>query len=509
MKFKTTFYLIIFTLTAKVIGFSREIVLAYYYGASQISDAYIIARTIPVTLFDFFSLAIATTFIPIARKIMVEKGRSYLIDFTSSFLNLMLIFVSVIILFINVFPDFFVSLFAKGFDIDTFNLTVRYIRIASYSLIGTTVVFVVNAYLHSNNIFYPTSFVGIPQSIGIIVIIIISSKYQPILPYAFLAGSVLMSIYLLYFGYKNGLKIKLKLNIKDRYLLDLLLLGIPIMISSSANQINILIDRNLASTLAAGTISAMNYATRINTLLVTLFVLTTTTVFFPVISKMYSEGKMDKFKQTINDTASFIIMTILPVSIFIIIYSTDIISVIFGRGEFDFQAIIITSNALKYYIIGLVGYSLKEVFSKVYYSTHNTIIPTIITIITIVVNITLNFLLIDKFGYIGLAFATSISGLLAAFLLLIIMVTNKNIGRSFLVNATKSLLVAAIIYISLIMVTRYITFNNPILDILMGTLIFLLILVSLFIFLNFRFENISLNQIVYDKIKKIKNKKER
>jgi len=66
---------VVFTLIAKLMGFFREILLSYFFGATGISDAYLISQTIPGTIFQFVGTGLTTCFIPVYYKIFSKYGK--------------------------------------------------------------------------------------------------------------------------------------------------------------------------------------------------------------------------------------------------------------------------------------------------------------------------------------------------------------------------------------------------------------------------------------------------
>ena len=84
---KAAFLVMIITIVSKFLGFGREIVLSYVYGASAITDAYLISQTIPITIFSFISAGISTGFIPMYSRIQKEEGQLNADQFTSNLSN--------------------------------------------------------------------------------------------------------------------------------------------------------------------------------------------------------------------------------------------------------------------------------------------------------------------------------------------------------------------------------------------------------------------------------------
>ena len=106
----------IITILSKFLGFGRDIVLSYVYGASAITDAYLISQTIPAVVFSFISAGIATGFIPMYSRILKKQGKSEANKFTSNLSNALLILASLVVAFVFLFTEPIVKLFASGFD---------------------------------------------------------------------------------------------------------------------------------------------------------------------------------------------------------------------------------------------------------------------------------------------------------------------------------------------------------------------------------------------------------
>ena len=99
----------------------------------------------------------------------------------------------------------------------------------------------------------------------------------------------------------------------------------------------------------------------------------------------------------------------------------EIVQILFGRGAFNENTVLFVSRALKIYALGIVGASFRDVLNKVFYSMKDTKTPMINGTIAVAVNIGLNILLVKKFKYLGLAFATSVSATVCTILLLVQM----------------------------------------------------------------------------------------
>lgn len=173
----------------------------------------------------------------------------------------------------------------------------------------------------------------------------------------------------------------------------------------------------MASSLVAGSISALNYANRLNGLILGVFITAITTVIFPLLSKEFSEDNIKGVKKIMGYGVNLILLITIPAAVGLIVLSTPIVEVAFERGEFDSTATIMTSKALIFYAIGLVAMSLRLLIDRVYFSLQDTKTPMVNGAISVVFNIVLNLILVQFMGHAGLAFATSIATTIATLLL--------------------------------------------------------------------------------------------
>ncbi len=200
----------------------------------------------------------------------------------------------------------------------------------------------------------------------------------------------------------------------------------PVMFGTSINQINVLVDQTIASRIAIGGISALTYANRLNWFVQGVIVMSIATVMYPMISKMVVDDNIVGLKKTLAESITSISLLILPATFGTIIFAEPIVTFLFARGEFDQEAIKVTSYALVFYSIGMVGFGLREVLSRVFYAFQDTTTPTKNATIGMVLNIVLNIILSRILGIGGLALATSISATFTTGLMLISL--RKKIG---------------------------------------------------------------------------------
>ncbi|MGO1368552.1 murein biosynthesis integral membrane protein MurJ [Senegalia sp. (in: firmicutes)] len=481
---KTALVLMLLTIVSKLIGFYRDITLSYFYGASSISDAYLISLTIPLTIFLFIGTGISTSYIPLFSDIEKEFGQIQANRFTNNLINLLLILCSLIIILVWLFSVPIVKIFAVGFDRHTLDMAVNFTRVSILGIYFTGVLYIFKGYLQVKNNFVIPAIIGLPLNFFTIISIVLSSKSDIMI---LSVGSVIATasalLILLPSIYTNGYKYNLVLNLKDKYLRKLIYLSMPVIIGVSVNQINVLVDRTIASQIAVGGISALNYANRLNLFIQGIFVMSIATVMYPMISKMSSEKNMVGFKKSVIESISGINLLVIPATVGSMIFAKPVIKLLFGRGAFDVQAISMTSYALFFYSIGMIGFGLREVLSRVFYSLQDTKTPMINAAIGMSLNIVLNFTLSKYMGIGGLALATSIAAIFTTGLMFISLRKKigpfgmKNISISFIKILCASLVMGLISKLSFNYLTTIISQNFSLLiSIALGAVTYFIII---------------------------------
>lgn len=237
----------------KVLGFGREVILSYIYGASDITDAYLISRTIPSTIFSFISAGIATGFIPMYSRILNEKGQLSANRFTSNLINTLLLLASIIVVFVLLFTQPIVKMFASGFSGETLILAVNFTRISIFGVYLTALINVFVGLLRLYENYVVPALITVPLNIIIIISLFISAKTSV---YLIAAGNILailsQLILLAPFLRKIGYSYKPVIDFKDQYIKSMILIALPVIVGTSVNEINVLVDRTLASNIAIG-----------------------------------------------------------------------------------------------------------------------------------------------------------------------------------------------------------------------------------------------------------------
>ena len=444
---KTTALLMVATMLAKVLGFGRELVLASAYGASMYSDAYLTAMNIPIVIFAIIGTTLATVLIPMYFEVNNEQGELSANKFINNISNIVIVLCLIMAVLGFIFAKQIVKVFAVGFEGETLRVAIDFTRVTIIGIVFTGLSYVMTAYLQIKNNFTIPGLCSVPKNIIIIISIILSTFYNPyIMIWGTLIGTAFEFLFQLPFAMKEGYKYKPYLNINDKYIKKTAWLVMPVLVGVAVNQLNAMVDRTLASTLAEGSISALNYANKLNSFVMALFVASIGAVIYPILSKLSTDESKEKFTESIVQVINSVVLLVIPISVGAMVLATPIVKLLFERGEFDSRATSMTAIALVMYSIGMVAFGLRDIIGKVFYALQDTKTPMINGMIAVGMNIVLNLIFINYLGLAGLALATSVSAILCIILLFYSL--NKKVGyfgQDKIFNTTWKSLVSAIV----------------------------------------------------------------
>ena len=279
-----------YTLVSRILGYLRDILIAFFLGASIYADAFFVAFRLPNTFRRLFAEGVFNAaFIPgytAAKLESTKEGKK----FADEVLNLLIIILLAIVFLIEIFTPTIVYLIAPGFYADPkkFNLAIELTRITFPFLFFVSLSSFFSGILNTNNKFAAAAAAPIILNIFLILSLLISNfldlSFGLNLSYAVTLAGLFQLLFLIFFTkyfYKPSIHLKIKINSKVKFFLRKLL---PSIFSSGVTQINILIGTIIAS-FEAGAVSYLYYADRIYQINLAIAGIAIGTVALPELSK--------------------------------------------------------------------------------------------------------------------------------------------------------------------------------------------------------------------------------
>jgi putative peptidoglycan lipid II flippase len=403
-----------FTLISRILGYLRDILIAFFLGTSIYADAFFVAFRIPNTFRRLFAEGtFNAAFIPSYTAARIEskkKGKKFADNILSSLLLILIVIVTVV----EIFTPYLVYVIAPGFIEDNikFNLAVELTRITFPFLLFVSLSSFFSGILNSNNKFAAAAAAPIILNIVLILCLVISYvlnlNFAKQLSYGVTLAGILQLIFLFFITfkfYKPTLIFKFKPDIKVKFFFKKLL---PSIFSSGVTQINILIGTIIAS-FETGAVSYLYYADRIYQINLAIAGIAVGTVSLPVLSKAFKNKNVKKMSNIQNKSFELSLLLSIPASLGLILASEEIVNALFGYGSFSKDDVELTSRALKFFGYGVPAFALVKILSNFFFARDNTKTPFFISVIMVIINIFISISLFSSVGFIIIPIATSIA----------------------------------------------------------------------------------------------------
>lgn len=405
---------------SKILGFLRETIIAAYFGASYLVDAFLVAQMVPQVLFSMIGSSLTTAVIPLVTEYKEKKGLESVLAFLNSITTIMLGICVLLVLVGWVGAEIIVHLAAPGFSGAAYQLAVKLTRIMFPMIIFLGLSGLGSGILMSQKRFLYPSFVGIPYNIVIISGLIIAARQWGVAGLAVATVLAVASQWLFQVPdlRRSGFGYRPRIEWKHPGLKQMLKLIIPVTISTGVGQINLLVNRILASGLLEGSIAALNYANKLNTLAYGVIGSAVSRAVYPEMSEAAVMEDKDKFLKSLYRSINSLLLILVPFAVGMMILREPLVRAVYQRGAFDDNAAGLTMAAVFFYAVGMPFISVREIVLRAFYSLQDTLTPMKIALFTVALNVVLNLILVRYLAHGGLALGSSIAAIAGFFILL-------------------------------------------------------------------------------------------
>jgi putative peptidoglycan lipid II flippase len=416
------------TMISRILGLVREMVMARYFGAGRLTDAFNVAYRIPNLLRDLFAEgALSSAFVPTFVQTLTA-GRPLAWRLANVVINALLVILGVVTLLIYFGARWFVYLQAVGFakEPDKFELTVQMTRIMAPFLLFVALASVIMGVLNACGRFFIPALA--PAAFNVCCILAgiflspLMSRYglEPVVSMAIgaVAGGASQLLIQLPAARGQGFRYQPIFSFSDPGLRRIARLMTPAIIGLSATQINITVDNQIASYYGDGPVSWLNYAFRLMQLPIGIFGVAIATANLSSISHFVAQQNIEKVRVTLASSLRLAACLTFPATAGLIIFRKEIVQLLYERGLFTADDTLQTSNVLLFYALALFAYSGVKILVPTFYALGDTNTPVRASALTVAAKITMNFLFILPLGFRGLALATATASWLNLVMLL-------------------------------------------------------------------------------------------
>ena len=431
------------TLLSRVLGFIRDAIIAWYFGAGLSTDAFIAAFRIPNLLRRLFGEgSLSSAFVPVFTEYLTKEGKTEAFKLARSALWLLSAILVVISILGILLAPLIVHIVAPGFAETSakLSLTITLTRIMFPYVFFICLVALCMGILNALGHFAVPALAPVLLNLAMIsaVLFVCPSLDEPVVGLAtgVVVGGVLQLTLQLPVLIRKGITFWQKTKILHAGLKKVGKMMPAVIIGGAVYQINILVGTLLGSFLKEGSISYLYFADRLVQFPLGIFAIATATAILPSLSRQASAKEFADLKDTFAYAIKLLLFITIPAMVGLIVLREPIIAVLFQRGEFDTHATQLTAYALLYYAIGLWAFAAVRIVVATFFALQDTRTPAQIAVVSIIVNILLGILLMKPLAHGGLALATSLASIVN--LGLLIRVLRAKLGRLGWVSITHS-----------------------------------------------------------------------
>ena len=413
-----------FTLISRVTGFLRDVVIANFLGAGAVSDAFFVAFKLPNLFRNLFAEgAFNAAFVPLVSQKLVTDGKKKSIFFASQAISVLAFIVLAFVILMEVVMPYIIPLLAPGFvhQAEKIVLTTELCRITFPFLLFISIVSFQSGILNSVGKF------AAPAAAPIILNLTMISSAFIFLPlgistshgiaFGITFAGILEVLWLTFFLHKQGIHIHPYIRVFKMFKnpdIKLLFKRIaPGILGAGIYQINMAVDTILVSLVGTGAISWLYYANRLQQLPLGVVGAAISVALLPLLSHHLKAGEGKEAKETQDKAVEYAFLLSLPAAAMLIALAYPIVNILFQHGKFSGSDTVMTAYAVIAYSFGLPAYVLVKALAPNFFARGDTKTPVKYSAVVLIFNIFANLVLMQFFGHIGIAAATSLSAFIS------------------------------------------------------------------------------------------------
>ncbi|WP_031481702.1 murein biosynthesis integral membrane protein MurJ [Maridesulfovibrio frigidus] len=440
------------TLLSRILGFVRDLIVAFALGAGLPADAFFVAFRIPNLLRRLFGEGSLTmAFVPVFSRVKNEQGQEAAFVMARSALAWLVLVLGVITVLAIVGAKPLVLLIAPGFSAnpELMSLTVDLLRICFPYVIFICGVALCMGVLNSMGHFLAPALAPCALNIALIGSALVGyftgNSVALFMAWGVLIGGVLQWLLQQPYLRRMGLSWFGERSMDNPGVKRMGKLMLPTVFGAAVYQINVVLGTLLASFLPVGSISYLYYSDRLVQFPLGVFGIAVGTAALPSLSALCAKGKDREFAETLRNTVGLTLFISLPAMAGLISLAEPLIGLLFERGAFDAKAVVATAQALVAYGVGLPFIAMSRPLVAAFYAQEDTKTPVKVAILCLAVNVGAGYLLMQTIAHVGLALAVSLSSMFNFTLLAILMWRRTGVSPLPWAGAFKSLLLSGLI----------------------------------------------------------------
>jgi putative peptidoglycan lipid II flippase len=412
-------------LASRALGWLRVSVTTAIFDASPELDAFYAAFRIPDLVYQLVAAgALGSAMVPVVAALLSNGEESRAWRVVSTVANLLLIALTGLAIGAAVFAPVIVPAITPGFDAVGTELTVRLTRIMLLGPIFLGIGSVATAALNGAGRFTAAAIAPVTYNLTIIAAAILLGPIIGVTALAFgvVAGSLAhLLVQLPALSRRVGFRYEPVIHREDPQAGQVFRLMGPRAIGLGAVQVTFIVNTTLASTLGTGAITVLNVAFTTLQLPLGLIAQPLGVVLLPAMSRAIATGERLEFGVLVDRSLRLLAYAMMFVAVVSIVLRREIVTLLFGYGRFDQEAIALTSDTLLVFLFGLPAHAAIAVMARAFYAGQDTRTPVAAAVMAVAINVAVSLVTVGSLGLSGLALGIALGAWAEAILLLALL----------------------------------------------------------------------------------------
>ena len=394
----------------KIVATFKEIAVAGAYGRSDAMDAFLAAALIPGLLINLISESMNQALVPTLIRVREQEGHDRAQELLSSSMLWMCVLLTAASAVMALAARGFFPLIASHFSAAKLDLSVRIfyalLPVVLITGIATNCTAVLNAF---DRFAFPALAVVINPIAIIVGALLLSSRLGIwAIVYATLAGALVHAVVVAGMMDSHGYRFRLRWYGMTEATREVAHQYGPVLLSGVVASGGLLVDQSMAAMLPAGSVSALVYANRFVSVVLTLLAGAVSTAVTPYFSRMIALQDWAGCRHTLRTWVRLTAMVSAPIAVALIAGSRLLIRITFQHGAFGSRDTAVVAPVLMMYAIQIPFFVCSRVFYRFLVAMRRTDLIFYCGTLNLILDIVLNLILMRWFGIAGIALATSL-----------------------------------------------------------------------------------------------------
>jgi putative peptidoglycan lipid II flippase len=427
-------------LLIRVMGMVNQVIVTARFGQGAAMDAYFVASGLPTLLAQLFASGLEASVIPIYARVRSRGGTEQASRLFSTLLNILIIAIALFTIGMLFLRSQLVILSAPWLPSHTQYLAITLTPYIFPVLIFMTLNSFMECLLNAEGQFGWPAYAGIliPLTTATLVLLEGQSQGVVMLCIGTLAGQVLQLMIIILRARRAKIVYRPVFDIRSPEIVAVAMVGWPELVGSLISQAGPFVDQIFASSLNEGSIAALNYALKLNSVPVGVLFAAAGRAVLPYLARQAAINDMKAFKETFRLYMWAVGIVTVVLSAGLILLAHPIIQLLFQRGNFTAEDTTRTATTFTGFAIGLMPMAFGFITARTFSALGKTNVLMYVTMFSVIANAIFDVIFGRLWQGFGIAFATS--AVYYCTMIILLFTLRRMIGKLYLFTPPREVL---------------------------------------------------------------------